>query len=138
MAWTPYNSNIQAKYILMKAIKFRIWRLDKKEWENGIAMSSHTGELITNHNEDFVVLQFTGLKDRNGKDIYESDILRLTPLDLQDENLPSIIGHVIWDDENARFIMRDTKSPHIHSVSSVYAHRLEVLGNAHENPDLLK
>jgi uncharacterized phage protein (TIGR01671 family) len=122
----------------MKAIKFRIWRLDKEEWENGIVMNSHTGELCTNHNEDFLVLQFTGLKDRNGKDIYEGDILRLTSVDLQDENLPPIVGHVVWDDDNARFIMRDTKSPHIHSVSSTYAPRLEALGNAYENPELLR
>ena len=133
-----------------REIKYRLWDGKELHYElthmvapNGMAyplVRLEQNEVVVRNgaDTDVTLIQFTGLKDRNGKDIYGGDVLRLTPLDLQGENLPSIIGHVIWDDENARFIMRDTKSAHIHSVSSAYANRLEVLGNAYENPELLK
>lgn len=63
---------------MSRIIKFRIWNNDKCEWANGIAMNSHDGQLITNHNQDFQLSQFTGLTDKNGREIYEGDIVEFT------------------------------------------------------------
>src|SRR3954462_12149155 len=60
----------------MREIKFRVWNKDKREWERHAIGMSTSGELITNHNEDFELVQYTGLKDKDGREIYEGDIVR--------------------------------------------------------------
>jgi uncharacterized phage protein (TIGR01671 family) len=59
-----------------REIKFRVWNKDKKQWERHALGMGTDGQLITNHNEDFELQQFTGLTDKNGKEIYEGDILQ--------------------------------------------------------------
>ena len=72
--------------------------------------------------------QYTGLKDRNGREIYEGDILR----DEFDR-----IFRVYWVDGEARFAIRQKKRKTEYFMVISHIHPV-VIGNIYENPELLK
>lgn len=67
--------------------------------------------------ENLTVMQYTGLKDKNGKEIYEGDILI-------DENAHSM--EVVWNSARCRF-----------DPVPFCWHVFEIIGNIYENPELL-
>ena len=86
------------------------------------------GDII--EDEDCILEQCTGLKDTNGKLIYEGDILRYT-YDWREEIKP-----VVFDTISACYgveICKDFILPFANNLSNI-----EVIGNIHENPELLK
>lgn len=78
-------------------------------------------------NDDVELLQFTGLKDVNGKEIYENDLVRLTD-DLEDP-----IYKVIFDEAKFEIIGGGV----CYDLGEEFMD-CEVIGNVHENPDLLE
>lgn len=78
--------------------------------------------------------QLTGLRDINGKDIYEGDIIR------QDVCGDGSNGVVVYDEEHAMFALRyyDPHNPVIYGLYDCQEKELEILGNIHDNPELLK
>lgn len=75
------------------------------------------------------LMQYTGLKDKNGKEIYEGDIIRC---DWNDKRYKPTTWSVDWDKTNCCFEF-EGGSPYDDA-----AHHFEVIGNIHENPELLK
>ncbi len=132
---------------MSREIKFRAWRTDEKYMvtsdtgvltalrncygNKGLAEQARFSNIDNQPNPDrFILMQYTGLKDKNGKEIYEGDVLHCDGYwDL----------YTVWDEENARFAFLCTDwvvtqghpiQPHI---SSYY-----IIGNIYENPELLK
>jgi uncharacterized phage protein (TIGR01671 family) len=59
----------------MKEIKFRAWDKENKEIYNDFHQTYMFTDSINDDN-DYILMQYTGLKDKNGKEIYEGDIVR--------------------------------------------------------------
>lgn len=72
--------------------------------------------------------QSTGMKDKNGKEIYEGDLLSV-------EN-GTYIYKVVWDDRWARFVYKNTYDGINESIFHVK--EFEVVGNIYDNPELLE
>jgi len=72
----------------------------------------------------FDLMQYTGLKDKNGKDIYEGDVVQ------------GIHGKypVAWNDERAAF---EARIIGFASIPSNQWKEVEIIGNIYENPELL-
>ena len=83
------------------------------------------------HGKEFIWEQSTGLKDRHGTEIYESDVV----LDYYDGDDAFIVK---WDEDTASFILTGTDNIAAVSFDNFDPDiDLEVIGNIHENPELL-
>ena len=111
----------------MRIIKFRGKSLETDDWVYGFLAHGNlicTWDNRRNAHEvlSITVGQFTGLTDKNGKEIYEGDIIRH-----KDMVKPY---HVIYDGHQF------TPNDGFRSLS--YPKHWEVVGNIHDNPELLK
>ena len=112
----------------MREIKFRAWDMKHYRMINVIALGFLSKEVIGSDcaltiDKDCELMQYTGLKDKNGKDIYEGDILKYDP----DGNDP-LIGEVAF--KNGKFIQ-------IINECDYPIYKGKVIGNIYENPELL-
>lgn len=79
---------------------------------------------------DSTVGRYTGLKDKKEKRVFEGDICRISmPFDEECEELYQIK----WDDGNYEFEVDNGKE----SIGLGYVNLVEVVGNIHDNPELL-
>jgi len=117
----------------MREIKFRAWDKEKKEWEtDGIIIEIETGlpwwiefgEMM-DEAEDIILVEYTGLKDKNGKEIYEEDIVKK--------------GRVrfIIEFRDGAFEMIGINIISVARLSHSYRD-IEIIGNKFENPELMK
>lgn len=129
---------------MTRPIKFRAW--DKINKEMVVEPSSiyfHDDgkiEVYPCHNDsEFVLMQFTGLTDKNGKEIYEGDIVKM----MRDPIVPQYaICKVQWRNEYAGFNFSHIRLENIINPGEGWSpatHKgWEVIGNIYENPELLK
>jgi uncharacterized phage protein (TIGR01671 family) len=120
----------------MREIKFRAW--NGIEFYNPILSE---GLVFENYREfedfcpaDDPLMQYTGLKDKNGKEIYEGNIVLAYNPNLDDEKE---VNEVIFD--KGCFKLHSNKSNVIDIPIGSYKQReLEAIGNIYENPNLLE
>jgi len=125
-----------------REIKFRAWIKDKDipeghivEGTDNLFISTRKGELVIENyegkvnrykEEQYILMQYTGLKDKNGKEIYEGDIV---------EHQIPVLGtdrkEVIWD--KIGFTLKGYKSELNNPMAT-----FKVIGNIYENPELCK
>ncbi len=127
----------------MREIKFRIWHKKGKEW-CGIL---HPNETISPYSleyeqEDLVFCQFTGLKDSNGKEIYEGDILSITEYEDDSNREYSYIVEVRFGGREfpTAFVIlnkRFSRGEDVLSCRIGPQRNMIVIGNILENPELL-
>ena len=120
----------------MREIKFRVWDKENKKMMKVSSLSLENKEIAVRENgtyhffrmQNLELMQYTGLKDKNGKEIYEGDIVILN--DAEEENRCIVkykYGSYILVDGDLR-----------EDLSNVEAKFLEVVGNIYENKNLLE
>lgn len=121
----------------MREIKFRAWCESLKLMQapfDLIKDKGMLGGLGEIHNADYIVMQYTGLKDRSGVEIYEGDILRFHDPDDFDHEEPHLTD-ISWHEEQGCWMTDDIERT-LGDVLLWY-NEVEVIGNIHENPELL-
>jgi uncharacterized phage protein (TIGR01671 family) len=138
----------------MREIKFRIWdkKLNMMLGSNDIAvslnlngevkeinmMASSSSCLAYSRNnvmDNYELMQFTGLKDKNGKEIYEGDIITN-----ETEIVVSEYGVLDYTGEFQKTKCSVTYNSHFcmfNLTEDVHHGKFEVIGNIYENPELL-
>ena len=123
-----------------RPIKFRVW--DKRETK-GMSTKNMLYDAQLHHFwQDFVdypgyeLMQYTGLTDKNGKEIYEGDILKISYGAMGD-----VIGQVLYESDHGGYIFQwEQKGPNQNyiNLNCDVAFESVIIGNILENPELLK
>lgn len=124
----------------MREIKFRVWDNSRKEWVHGpgdeVNLFGETilcGELLRRPDDThisldnlnhIIALQYTGLKDKNGKEIYEGDIINV-------DNSPCNCK-VSWSDKYASFVLTREDWIFRHYFGEACPEDCEVIGNIYD------
>lgn len=112
----------------MRELKFRAWdgvegkmaKLLVLAFIDGRAICDYEGMPMKVKMDELIIEQFTGLKDKNGKEIYEGDIVH------------EAYSEKKWKDYKVKFERGEF------NVSHAAMCFVSVIGNIHENPELLR
>ena len=139
----------------MREILFRGKRMDDGEWVEGYLVKAVGGECMIlpvttehcggaefsegYHCDPTTVGQYTGLKDKNGKRIFEGDIVAQNWYDY-DEPRDDSFGKVVFCEYDCSFSVMDVNKDGFMPLGRCgsYHWEVEVIGNIHDNPELLK
>jgi len=124
---------------MTREIKFRAWDEQRKEFmDNNIFFVYGNGDIgftwsfpiaqkYTEKPPRAVLMQYTGLKDKNGKEIYEGDIIKGY----------EYIRTIQYRESFGAFRAMSTQSRGVPLYKSTLEN-MEIIGNTYENPELLK
>lgn len=116
----------------MREIKFRAWDKQTGDWlhlntESTEWYNKRTGVFREFFDKHVHLMQYTGLKDKNGQEIYEGDIIRF-----YDSLVSSFLVGVV-DFKDGSFVIVSDGATHYRWMD----YDLEVIGNIYENKELL-
>lgn len=124
----------------MREIKFRAWLKEEKIMGEVLGIDILHKEIFFSNEDanyyehtdfkDIELMQYTGLYDKNEKEIYEGDIVKL--------RANHGIGIIKYYDEWGAFVVEYIKSKPLAVLGmNYYKENIEVLGNIYKNPELL-
>jgi uncharacterized phage protein (TIGR01671 family) len=124
----------------MREIKFRAWHPTLKKMFYDCRVSSNDWTDSSTHfsGEHDTLMQYTGLKDKNGKEIYEGDICKVIDPNGEDE-----IQYIVEWHPSSGYVYEPEEGYGEFDLTSVgfamdMEYAFEVIGNIYENPELLE
>lgn len=135
----------------MRDLKFRVWNKKRREWLLGYEFESLGGfsmlgevqmmgayaALLTSYFPDrideIVLMQFTNLKDVEGKEIYEGDVLEWEDAFKQHQK-----DYVLWNEEYGWWSLSKDSGSALGTRKIKGRSPIKIIGNIYENPELLK
>tara|TARA_R110000764_G_scaffold199584_1_gene284919 strand:+ start:985 stop:1398 length:414 start_codon:yes stop_codon:yes gene_type:complete len=116
-----YSKNEDCFYVNTKGVLFMY----------GIPKTKGTVGNLTRYHKSYDVMQYTGLKDKNGKEIYEGDVVRIKGLAIKGTDYPIIF------DKAAFGFFEHHYSKQLWILGNFNPDDMEVIGNIYENPELI-
>ncbi|EOC7418294.1 YopX family protein [Campylobacter upsaliensis] len=125
----------------LKDFDFRIWDSNTNKFIE-FAISDNI-RAAPRENDDLVLELWTGYFDKNGNKIYENDILKNEPLEeiyyITRNDTYKMVEIIIYDKDCSNNLYRKKKSAGIELLKMLVSNKnMSVIGNIHENADLLK
>lgn len=116
---------------------YRAKRIFDGKWEEGFLTKinrqmhivNQCGENTAHQIDESTICQCTGLNDKNGKLIFENDIVKV-----HDDEEPCLIE---WGEDTARWNMTQYGSC-VYDFDNYWSYEVEVIGSAIDNPELLE
>ncbi|WP_064611181.1 YopX family protein [Streptobacillus moniliformis] len=127
----------------MREIKYRAWLKDKNKMVE-VSIVRFNSKFIeyfevdedgilrfkTSLFEDIEFMQYTNIKDMNGKEIYEGDIIENNVIDFRSD--------VSFSKKSASFVMKNNLGTEFHLEKEMVKREFQIIGNIYENKDLIK
>jgi len=121
---------------MKREIKFRAWHCQEDEMTSGLSLSEVSAYVHAHE-----MMQFTGLKDKNGVEIYEGDIVSTS---IGDDSIQGVIKYEIsefgieWTHDSSLLGCWGQRHGLRRLADNLLPEELEVIGNIYENPELLE
>jgi len=114
----------------MREIKFRVWKKDNKKMVTWEELKEQYFNMFAIENSNYKWQQYTGLKDENGIEIYEDDIVRYYDIDVDGGKVHNFL--IEWYVDGWFMGYRKLQG------RARSAQCGKIIGNIHENLDLIK